>query len=152
MALGIATEEVLELPVLLVILTWLTEAGKLKESLTLAKTGQNSIGFDHACSEDVQTTGEGFLFVFDPCTLKERITMEWERTGRLAMMTSKPYYDKVDKLIGVFGSKEKMFKRTGWLLFTSSQAKITRVVLYKRCKKTGYSGDSFSFIHSYPTD
>ena len=82
--------------------------GKLKENPTTGSMEHNSTGFARACWAEEPTTGEEFLCVLVHVILKEKIGTVWGENWPIGYDDIKPYYDKVDKLIGVFGSKENL--------------------------------------------
>jgi choline dehydrogenase-like flavoprotein len=84
------------------------EVGSLMESPTHIKTEQNSTGSAPACSEDARTTGDRISLRFGPKDFKHKSIDGLGDDWPIGYEDVAPYYDKVDKLIGVFGSTENL--------------------------------------------
>lgn len=57
----------------------------------------------------------------------------------------KPYYDKVDKLIGVFGSKENMYNEPDGFFLPAPKPRLHEL-LYKCCQKKQCKSDAFKTL------
>ena len=69
------------------------------------KDDTNFNGFAHRCLAAVPTTGEGFLLSLGQMISKENRLMAI-RCWPITYDEVKPFYDKVDRLIGVYGTVE----------------------------------------------
>lgn len=88
-----------------VILTDVTGAGKLMVNPTPKPRVRNGNGGGPGCSVAVPTTGAGSLR-FGPKDFKRKSIDGLGDDWPISYDDIKPYYDKVDQLIGVFGTNE----------------------------------------------
>ena len=78
------------------------------EPYTTAPGHRRSAGGGRACWAGGPTTGAGSRCAWGPTTSSRAAATAWASTGRISYEDLAPYYDKVEALIGVWGTNEGM--------------------------------------------
>ena len=109
-------------------------------------------GFAPEWLVDERITGEEFHFDSDQKISNEEVLMDLGDDWPISYDDVAPYYDKVDQLIGVFGSKENLPNDPDSIFLPPPKPRLHELFIKEAGKALKYSGYSFPFIDSYQTD
>ena len=110
----------------------------------LLRTIQNGTGVAHVCfGRTYQSLGKRISLRFGPKDFKRKALTDWGEDWRIGYEDIKPYYDAIDRLIGVFGTNEELENEPdGYFLPPPNPTFTHELMIKKRQPVSVHTGDS----------
>ena len=101
---------------------------------------------------DERITGEEYHLRFGPKDFKRKSIDGLGDDWPIGYEDVKPYYDKIDKLIGVFGTNEGLENDPDGIFLPPPKPRLHELFIKKAGNRYWRSGYSFALINSYQKD
>ena len=113
------------------------EDGKLKVNLTPKMVIQSLTGFVQKCLAEEQITGLAFHCAWSPKDFKCNDAYGVGDNWPITYDEIKPYYDKVDRLIGVYGTNEGLENDPDGIFLPAPAPRLNELFVKKAAKGLG---------------
>jgi choline dehydrogenase-like flavoprotein len=134
--MGIATPRGQARPIAILVISMpLMEVGSSTENPTLTKTVQNSVGSGREWWEAEQIHWGRISLRFGPNDFKHKSVDGLGDDWPISYEDVAPYYDKIDDLIGVFGSKENIYNEPDGRFLPPPKTRLHEMFIMEGAKK-----------------